>query len=324
MKTNRSDTVSLSTLLSQVLRFINRFKIITAFLVVAVFISISTPFFLSWNNILNIFRQTSIVGIMAIGSTFVIIGGGFDISVGSLLALTAAMAVGLQSYMAWPFAIIVVIAVGAGFGLINGLLSSKIRIPAIIATLGTMTIIRGVVYMYTGGYPLYVDSPGFAFIGSGRIGSIPFPIILLLIMVAFWQFILVKTRLGRYTCAIGGNKEASRLSGIKVDFYMTMTFVIGGSMAAVSGIVYAARLLSVTPLAGQGYELDAIASAVIGGTSVAGGEGSVFRTLIGALLLTMITNAFNLLGIRLYIQYVFKGLVILAAVGFDSYSKAKA
>ena len=303
--------------------FLGKYKIIIAFFVLALVISLMTPNFLSWRNIINIFRQSSIIGIMAIGSTFVIIGGGFDISVGSLLALSAAMAVGLQSSMHWFLAVIVVLLVGAAFGAANGFLSSKIHIPPIIATLGTMTIIRGIVYMYTGGYPLYVDSEGFAFIGNGYIGPIPFPIILLLILVALGQFILVKTKFGRYSCAIGGNKEAARLSGIKVDFYMTLTFVAGGVMAAMSGIVYASRLLSVTPLAGQGYELDAIASAVIGGTSVSGGEGSVVRTLIGALLLTMITNAFNLIGIDLYVQYVFKGLVILAAVGFDSFYKAR-
>jgi len=308
---------------SKITGFLGKYKILIAFLVLIIVISFMTPNFLSWRNIINVFRQSSIIGIMAIGATFVIIGGGFDISVGSLLALTAAMVVGLQSYMHWFPAMLVVLLVGAAFGVANGFLTAKIHIPPIIATLGTMTIIRGIVYMYTGGYPLYVDSEGFAFIGNGYVGPVPFPIILLLALVALGQFILVRTKFGRYSCAIGGNKEAARLSGVKVDFYIIMTFVMGGVMAAMSGVVYASRLLSVTPLAGQGYELDAIASAVIGGTSVSGGEGSVLRTLIGALLLTMITNAFNLIGIDLYVQYVFKGLVILAAVGFDSFYKAR-
>ncbi|MCD6103749.1 MAG: ribose ABC transporter permease [Thermotogaceae bacterium] len=308
---------------SRIYMILGKNKILLAFLALVVVISFLTPNFLSWQNIINVIRQSSIVGIIAIGSTFVIIGGGFDISVGSLMALSAAMAVGLQSYVHWSLAVVAVIGIGALFGVVNGVLTAKIHIPAIIATLGTMTIIRGLVYMYTGGYPLYVDNQEFAFIGNGRIGAIPFPIILLFVLVAIGQFFLVKTRFGRYTCAIGGNKEASRLSGIKVDYYIILTFVVGGITAAVSGIVYASRLLSVTPLAGQGYELDAIASAVIGGTSVSGGEGSVVRTLIGALLLTIITNAFNLLGVHLYIQYVFKGIVILSAVGFDTFTKAK-
>jgi len=297
--------------------------ILLIFILLCVFLSIITPNFLSWANILNILRQSSIIGIMAIGTTFVIIGGGFDISVGSLLALTAAMCVGLQHHMHWSFAILLVLIVGALVGLLNGFLTAKIHIPPIIVTLGTMTIIRGLVYLYTGGYPLYVEAPDFAFIGTGYLGPIPFPVVILAIMVALWQFILVKTRFGRYACALGGNKEAVRLSGVKVDYYHILTFVVGGLMASMAGVVYAARLLSVTPLAGQGYELDAIASTVIGGTSVSGGEGSVVRTLIGVLLLTIIANAFNLLGVHIYVQYVIKGAIILSAVGFDTYSKLR-
>ena len=295
--------------------------ILFVFILLCILLSIITPGFLSRANILNIFRQSSIVGIMAIGTTFVIIGAGFDISVGSLLALTAAMCIGLQQHMHWGFAILLVLIVGALVGMLNGFLAAKIHIPAIIATLGTMTIVRGLVYLYTGGYPLYIDSPSFAFIGQGYLGPIPFPVVVLIIMVAFWQFILVRTRFGRYACALGGNKEAVRLSGVKVDYYHILTFIVGGLMAAMAGVVYASRLLSVTPLAGQGYELDAIASTVIGGTSVAGGEGSVMKTLVGVLLLTIIANVFNLLGVHIYVQYVIKGAIILSAVGFDTYSK---
>lgn len=307
--------------LQRYLYIINKNGILFVFLLLCILLSIITPGFLSWVNILNVLRQSSIIGIMAIGTTFVIIGGGFDISVGSTLVLTAAMCVGLQYYMHWGLAIVLVLIMGALIGLFNGFLAAKIHIPAIIATLGTMTIIRGLAYLYTGGYPLYVEAPDFAFIGTGYLGPIPFPVILLIIMVAFWQFILERTRLGRYTCALGGNKEAARLSGVQVDYYHILTFVVGGLMAAMSGVVYASRLLSVTPLAGQGYELDAIASTVIGGTSVSGGEGSVVRTLVGVLLLTIIANVFNLMGIHIYVQYVVKGAIILSAVGFDTYSK---
>lgn len=307
--------------LQRYLHIINKNGILFVFLLLCILLSIITPGFLSWVNILNVLRQSSIIGIMAIGTTFVIIGGGFDISVGSTLVLTAAMCVGLQYYMHWGLAIVLVLIMGALIGLFNGFLAAKIHIPAIIATLGTMTIIRGLAYLYTGGYPLYVEAPDFAFIGTGYLGPIPFPVILLIIMVVFWQFVLEKTRLGRYTCALGGNKEAARLSGVQVDYYHILTFVVGGLMAAMSGVVYASRLLSVTPLAGQGYELDAIASTVIGGTSVSGGEGSVVRTLVGVLLLTIIANVFNLMGIHIYVQYVVKGAIILSAVGFDTYSK---
>lgn len=301
--------------------FISKNGILFIFLFLCILLSIITPGFLSWANILNVLRQSSIIGIMAIGTTFVIIGGGFDISVGSILALTAAMCVGLQYHMHWSLAVLLVLVIGALIGFLNGFLAAKIYIPAIIATLGTMTIVRGLAYLYTGGYPLYVEAPDFAYIGTGYLGPIPFPVILLIIMVSIWQFVLVRTKFGRYACALGGNKEAARLSGVKVDTYHILTFVVGGLMASLAGIVYASRLLSVTPLAGQGYELDAIASTVIGGTSVSGGEGSVVRTLIGVLLLTIIANVFNLLGIHIYVQYVVKGAIILSAVGFDTYSR---
>jgi ribose transport system permease protein len=302
---------------------LRKYGMMIGFIFISIIISIVTPNFLTMRNILNMLRQSSIVGVMAIGTTFVIIGGGFDISVGSLLALTAAMVLGLQQYMPWYMAVIAVLFVGAFAGLINGVLTAKIKIVAIITTLGTMTILRGATYLYTKGYPILGSSENFKFIGSGYIGFMPFPIIIFIVMVIFWQFILIRTKLGRYSCAVGGNKEAARLSGVPVDFYHIMTFVIGGLMAAMAGIIYASRLNSATPLAGQGYELDAIASTVIGGTSVSGGEGSVIGTLIGVLLLNVVNNMFNLLGIQVHIQYVVKGLIILTVVGFDSYSKFK-
>lgn len=302
---------------------LKKYGLMIGFVFISVIISIVTPNFLSSTNILNILRQSSIVGVMAIGTTFVIIGGGFDISVGSLLALTAAMSLKLQQVLPWYVVAALVLLAGAFFGLVNGLLTAKLHIVAIITTLGTMTILRGLTYLYTGGYPVMGSSEEFKFIGSGYLGPIPFPILIFLSMVALWQFILSKTTLGRYSCAVGGNKETSRLSGVPVDFYHIMTFVIGGFMAAMGGIIYAARLNSATPLAGQGYELDAIASCVIGGTSVSGGEGSIIGTMIGVLLLNVVNNMFNLLGIQVYIQYLIKGIIILTVVGFDSYTRNK-
>jgi ribose transport system permease protein len=300
-----------------------KYGLMVSFIVISAIISIITPNFLSTKNIMNILRQSSIIGIMAIGTAFVIIGGGFDISVGSVLALAAAMALGLQKWMHWGLAVLIVLAIGALIGFVNGFLSAKIHIVPIITTLGTMTIVRGLTYLYTGGYPILGSSESFKFLGSGYVGFMPFPIIFLLVMVAFWQFFLSKTQAGRYACAVGGSKEATRLSGVSADRYQIMTFVIGGLMAALSGIIYASRLNSATPLAGQGYELDAISSTVIGGTRVSGGEGTIVGTLVGVLLLTVISNMFNLLGIQVYIQYLVKGVIILTVVGIDSYSKFK-
>lgn len=320
----KESTIVTAQLLRKVKKLsIKKYGMMIGFLIISVVISIVTPNFLSARNILNILRQSSIVGVMAIGTTFVIIGGGFDICVGSLLALTAAMTLDLQRFMPWPLVVVLVLGVGAVVGIINGVLTAKVHIVAIITTLGMMTILRGLTYLYTRGYPIMGSAESFKFIGSGYLGPIPFPIIIFIVMVIFWQYILRKTKLGRYSCAVGGNKEAARLSGVPVDFYHIMTFVIGGLMAALAGIIYASRLFSATPLAGQGYELDAIASTVIGGTSISGGEGSVVGTLVGILLLNVVSNMFNLLGIQVYIQYLIKGIIILTVVGFDSYSRSK-
>jgi len=305
--------------------FLKKYGVMIGFAVISLIISIVTPNFLSWTNILNILRQSSIVGVMAIGTTFVIIGGDFDISIGSTLALIAALLIIFQVDMniPWPVAVMLVLFIGMLIGFINGFLTAKVKIVGIITTLGMMTILRGLTYLFTGGYPKIGTSESFRFIGGGYIGIIPFPVLILIIMIIFWQFILKKTKLGRYSCAVGGNMEAARLSGISVDFYKIATFVIGGLMAALGAVIYVSRLNAATPLAGQGYELDAIAATVIGGTSVSGGEGSVVGTLIGVLLLNIISNMFNLLGVQVYIQYLIKGIIILTVVGFDSYSKFK-
>lgn len=317
----RTDTARYKLKEVDVRKHLKKYGLLISFLVLTVFISILTPDFLSTRNILNILRQSSIIGIMAIGTSFVILTGEIDISVGSVLALTAAVVLGLQKTIAWPFAVVVALLVGLAIGLVNGVFASKIKVVGIITTLGTMTIVRGLTYLYTGGYPILGASESFKFIGSGYVGIMPFPIILFIAMVAVWQFVMSKTPTGRYICAVGGNKEAARLSGIKVDRYHALAFGIGGLMAAMSGIVYASRLNSATPIAGQGYELDAIAATVIGGTSVTGGEGSVVGTMIGVLLLTVISNVFNLMGIQTHVQYLVKGIIILVVVGVDSYSK---
>lgn len=298
-----------------------KYGMLISFFALSMIISFLTPNFLSLRNLINILRQSSIIGIMAIGTTFVILSGEIDISVGSTLALSAAITLGLQKATVWPVAVLGAIIVGGLIGAFNGVFASKVKVVGIIATLGSMTIVRGLTYIYTGGYPILGSSESFQFLGSGYVWGLPMPIIIFVVLVAFWQYVLSKTPLGRYICAVGGNKEAARLSGIAVDRYHAMAFVIGGLMAAVSGVVYASRLNSATPLAGQGYELDAIASAVIGGTSVTGGEGSVVGTMVGVLLLTVINNMFNLLGVQVHVQYLVKGVIILTVVGIDSYSR---
>lgn len=302
-------------------KFLRKYGMMVSFLIMSIIISIVTPNFLSVRNVMNMLRQSSIIGIMAIGTTFVILTGQIDISVGSTLALAAAASLKLQESMPWGAAVVLALGIGAAVGMLNGVLVARIKIVGIITTLGTMTIVRGLTYLYTGGYPILGSSESFQFIGSGYLGPIPFPVVVFFLMVILWQFLLSKTPMGRYTCAVGGNMEATRLSGINVNRYQALAFGIGGLMAAMAGIVYASRLNSVTPLAGQGYELDAIAATVIGGTSVTGGEGSVVGTLVGVLILTVINNMFNLLGIQVHVQYVIKGVIILTVVGIDAYSR---
>lgn len=311
---SRRNNLNIKTILKQ-------HGLLISFVILVLAVALFTPNFLTATNLINVLRQSAIIGLIAIGSTFVITGGGFDISVGSTLALCAALVLGFQQWMPWQLAVPLVIAIGGLIGFVNGWLTAKIGIVAIITTLGTMTILRGLTYIYTGGYPIVGQSESFRVLGSGYIGPVPVPVFIFLLMVVVWQFVLKKTKLGRYTCAVGGNKESARLSGVPVDYYQIMTFVVGGIMAAMAAIIYASRLNSATPLAGQGYELDAIAATVIGGTSVAGGRGTVVGTLIGVLLLTIVNNMFNLLGVAVYIQYVIKGVIILTVVGVDSYSR---
>jgi len=300
---------------------LRKYQIMIGVGVVCLVFSLITPNFLSGRNIINILRQSSYIGLMAIGTTFVIIGGDFDISIGSTLALCGALVIMLQNNAAlsWPVAVILVIFIGGVIGFINGFFTAKIKIVGIITTLATMAVLRGVTYIITGKKAQIGQSESFRILGTGYT-----PILIFIVMVLIMQFLLKKTKIGRYSCAVGGNKEAARLSGIPVDFYKILTFVIGGCMAAMGAIVFAARINSVSPLAGAGYELDAIAATVIGGTSVSGGEGSVIGTFIGILLLIIISNMFNLLGVSVDFQLIIKGLIILTVVGFDSYTRFKA
>lgn len=293
--------------------------ILIVFFLIIVGLSILSPYFMTMNNILNIIRQTSIYGIIAVGMTFVILTGGIDLSVGSILALSGAVAAGLmKNHSVAPLvAALIAILVGAGIGLINGLLVTIGKIAPFVVTLGMVTIARGLTLIYTKGYPISGFDDGFRQLGGGYVLGIPIPVIVFILMVALAWFILNHTRLGRYTYAIGGNEETVKLSGINVKFYKSMVYVIVGIMSSLSALILTARLNSAEAVAGQGYELDVIAAVVIGGTSLSGGRGSIIGTLIGALLIGTINNGMNLLGISPYFQQVVKGALIIGAVILD-------
>lgn len=298
--------------------------VILGFFVLCAAISIATPAFLTKTNILNLLRQSSIVGVIAAGMTFVVISGNFDISVGATAAFCGAITLkSLLSGTALPLAILSGLIPGALIGFINGVLVAKLGMPSLIATMGMVTAVRGTLLILTGGYPISGSTETFMKIGNGYFMGIPIPVIIFAVTILIAHIILKKTRFGRYVYSVGGNSEASRLSGINVDFYKISVFVINGFLAALAGIILTSRLSTATPVAGEGYDMDAIAAVVIGGTSVAGGEGSALKTIIGVLLMSVINNGFNLLGVNIYFQYVFKGLIIIAAVGFDSYNRKK-
>ncbi|WP_313584853.1 ABC transporter permease [Lacrimispora sp.] len=302
------------------------YGVVIGFILLCVVISFATPAFATQKNILNLLRQSSIIGIIATGMTFVIISGSFDISVGAVAALSGAVTMKLITMgNGVPVAIAVLAALGIGavVGLINGIAVAKINVPSLIATMAMVSVVKGSMLMFTGGYPITRTIPVLDTIGNGYVAGIPIPVIIFAATVAIAFIILTKTRFGRYVYSVGGNEEASKLNGINVDSYKIKVFVINAVLAALAGIVLVGRMGTASPAAGDGYDMDAIASVVIGGTSVAGGSGSVLKTVIGVLLMSVINNSFNLLGVDMYFQYIFKGLIILIAVGADSFSKKR-
>jgi len=297
---------------------LKRSAILLGFLGVVAALSVSSPAFLTPTNLLNIVRQSSIHGIMAVGMTLVILTSGIDLSVGSALALTGVLAASLE-HRGWPVPLVVAAAllIGSLLGLANGLVITKGRVPPFVVTLGTMSIFRGAAHLFTGAQPISGFSPAFRSLGAGTVLRIPVPIILFVLSVVAAAALLRRTRWGRYLYAVGGNLQAARLSGIPVERCTTAAYVLCGLTAAAGAVVLTARLGAAESIAGTGYELDVIASVVIGGTSLAGGRGGVWGTLLGALLIGTINNGMNLLQIPADFQLVVKGAVIIAAVLLD-------
>jgi len=285
---------------------------------------ILTPHFLTVSNLLNVLEQTSINAIVAVGMTYVIISGGIDLSVGSLLALSGVvLATLLQEGVPVPVALAAALAVGALFGSVSGTAITWGRLPPFIATLGMMSIARGCALLFTEGRPVSGFDPGFRGIATARIGGIPAPVFVAAGVYLVGHFVLSETRFGRYVYALGGNEEATRLSGVNVRLYKTAVYAVSGLTSAVAAVLLTARLNSAQPIAGVMYELDAIAAVVIGGTSLVGGEGSLGGTLIGALIMGVLRNGLNLLSVSSFMQQVVIGLVIVVAVLVDTTLKEK-
>lgn len=275
--------------------------------------------FLTTGNIMNILRQASTNLLIALAMTLVIILGGIDLSVGSIVALTGVVTGGLIAYNGLPVwvAVIGAILVGLFFGLMNGFIISKTSIPAFIVTLSTMNIGRGLAYIYTGGAPIRVVSDDFNFIGSGYVFGIPIPVLYLLAFTIVFVYTMNKTKLGRHIYAVGGNPEAARFSGINNSKITLIVYTLSGLMAAISGVVLASRMFSGQPTAGEGAEMDAIAAVVIGGTSMSGGIGTIGGTIIGGLIIAVLNNGLNLMNVSSFWQLVVKGVIILIAAYVD-------
>jgi ribose/xylose/arabinose/galactoside ABC-type transport system permease subunit len=278
-----------------------------------------TPYFLTVSNLLNITQQTAINAIIAVGMTFVILSGGIDLSVGSIVALSGVVLGSvLHAGVPIPAAIASSLAVGGLCGLVNGLLITRGGLPPFIATLGMMSIARGLALLYTEGRPVSGFDASFRSLSISNPLLIPAPVLLMVGIYLMAYFVLTRTTFGRYVYAIGGNEEATRLSGVRVGWHKTMVYVLSGITSAIASVTLTARLNSAQPIAGMMYELDAIAATVIGGTSLLGGSGTVVGTLIGALIMGVLRNGLNLLGISSFLQQVVIGGVIIAAVLVDS------
>ena len=306
-------------------------------LVLVIGLSLLSPNFLSISNFLDIARVVSIIGIMAVGMTLVILTRGIDLSVGATFALAASVtasfvpgnfsdaptSIGIN--LPAPLAIAAGLLVGAGIGFVNGFIIAKSRVEPFIVTLATMTFVRGLTYLYTGGFPtIFRPIPAaFEWVGQGFVLGLPTPTIFFALVIAAGVWITRRTTFGRSIYAIGGNEAAARLSGIDVRRVKILAYTIMGGLAALSGIILSSRVAAAEPTAGLGYELDVIAGVVIGGTSLLGGRGSVISTVLGVFILGVISNGLNIVGVATYYQLVAKGLLLIVAVGLDAQLRKK-
>ncbi|MDB6178415.1 ABC transporter permease [Paracoccus sp. Z330] len=310
-----------------------RYGILIALVVLCLVLAIVSDNFLSSRNIINVLRQTSINGILAIGMTFVILTRGIDLSVGSVVALSGVVAASFATTSSAGFIpgapyiavvpLVIGVLTGMAAGAVSGAAVARFAVPAFVATLGMLSAARGMTLIYTDGRPIPALSDGFRWIGTGDIAGIPLPIILFGLVFAVSHFVLTRTRFGRHVYAVGGNPHATKVSGISVNRIRFAVYVISGALAGIAGMILAARTGSALPQAGVAYELDAIAAVVIGGTSLAGGVGRVSGTVIGALLIGVLNNGLDLLGVESYYQQVIKGALIVAAVMLDRSRKAE-
>jgi ribose/xylose/arabinose/galactoside ABC-type transport system permease subunit len=298
------------------------YGLVFALVALLIILSVLNPYFMSVNNLLNVLNQVSINGYLAIGMMLVMLTAGIDLSVGAILALCGVFAAQLAQ-SANPnanvaLAILVSLGVGTGLGLINGLLVSRLKIVPFIATLAVMSISRGMTYIQANARPVTGLTNVFLDIGTGKIGLIPIPVIILVVIIIVIAIFLYRIKLGRFIYAVGGNENAARISGVNVANVKLVVYGVSGLMAGIAAIILTARVSSGLPQAGEGYEMDAIAACAIGGTSLSGGRGKLWGTVIGILLIGFMSNGMNMLNVSSYYQMIIKGLIILLAVWLDA------
>lgn len=299
---------------------IARYGIVISFVLLFIILSLASANFLSANNLLNVLRQVSINGVLAVGMTYVILAAGIDLSIGSLLALAGAVAASLVTgadAFNPAVAVLAGIATGAACGVINGVIIAYFKVPAFVTTLGMLSVARGATLLYSGGRPIPNLSPEFRWLGQGLVFGIPVPVIIFAIVFAIAAIVLRYTIYGRRIYAVGGNPRSAKTSGIDTNGIIFSVYVIMGALAGLAGIMLTARTTSALPQAGIGYELDAIAAVVIGGTSLTGGVGRIGYTLVGVLIIGMISNGLDLMGVSSYYQQIIKGSIIVLAVLID-------
>ncbi len=305
-------------------RALQRFLPFISLAILFVVLSIASPYFLTATNISSVIRQTAVINTMALGMTLVIVSGGIDLSVGSILAFSGVIGtmtmVGSGSVF---LGIAVGVACGALWGCANGLMISALRIPPFIVTLGTLGIVRGLTLVVTGGLPVVALPKEHSFLGEGTIGPVPFVLVVLAGCAVIMHFALHSTKLGRYTYAIGSNESAAVYAGIPVGRYKIAIYAICGLLTGLAGMIETSRLMTGQPTAGTSYELQVIAAVVIGGGSLAGGEGTVIGTLIGAFIMGLLSNGSDLLGVNPYWQQVIIGAIIILAVALDEARKRR-
>ena len=293
-------------------------------IVLFVGLAIASPHFLTQTNLSSVARQTAVINIMALGMTLIIISGGIDLSVGSILGMSGFFgALAMESGMPIVAGVAVGVMTGLLGGFLNGFMITTLRIAPFIVTLGTLGIYRGITLIKSNGLPVHKLPAGFSFLGEGNLLGVPFVLWILLLCAVIMHVVLEHTKLGRYAFSIGSNEHAAFYAGIPVGFHLTAVYAIGGMLTGLAGMIEASRLMTGQPTAGQGYELQAIAAVVIGGGSLRGGEGSVLGTLIGAFIMGLLSNGSDLLGISPYLQQAIIGGVIILAVTFDELRKRR-